>query len=138
MDTTRWKDGDEFAVLDLVAQFQFKTSCSLAFHLGKLIKRGIPRPPEMSDLAWELVQEEGAEFFVILGWLDLHHPCEGFHRLQVRVGLPDRYVSWETMRDLVAQVIGTLELPADKSYHIYLTGLSQQTETEEPSSGFVS
>jgi hypothetical protein len=34
MDTARWKDGDRFAVLDLVAEFQFKTASSVSFQLG--------------------------------------------------------------------------------------------------------
>ena len=35
MDTARWKDGDEFAALDLVAKFQFKTASSVSFQLGR-------------------------------------------------------------------------------------------------------
>lgn len=34
MDTTRWKTNDEFALLDLVACFQFKTDSSVSFQLG--------------------------------------------------------------------------------------------------------
>ncbi len=82
---------------------------------------------------WDLMLESGS-VFVVLGWLDIHHPCDGLHALRLRVGLPDRYVSWESMRDLVPQVVAALELPADVSYHVDLVGLSQQTCTEEPQS----
>jgi hypothetical protein len=34
MDTTRWKTGDGFVVLDLVAELQFKTASSVSFRLG--------------------------------------------------------------------------------------------------------
>ncbi len=132
MDTTRWKDGDEFAVLDLVAEFQFKTASSLSFQLGTksdtLQLSGMDEP-------WVL---GAGRVFSVIGWIDAHHPCEGLHRLQLRVGLPDRYVCWESMRDLVPQVKAALGLSPDESYHILLVGLSQQTSTEEPQSGFVS
>jgi hypothetical protein len=63
-------------------------------------------------------------------------PCEVHHRLQLRVGMPDRYVSWESMRDLVPQVKDALGVPPDEPY--LLAGLSQQTSTEEPQFEFVS
>jgi hypothetical protein len=132
MDTTRWKNGDGFAVLDLVAEFMFKTASSVSFQLGT---RGDRLWVPGMDEPWVLGV---GRIFSIIGWLDVHHPCEGFHRLQLRVGLPDRYVCWESMRDMVPQVKAALGLPADESYHISLVGLSRQTSTEEPQSGFVS
>jgi hypothetical protein len=132
MDTARWKDGDEFAVLDLIAQFQFKTASSVSFQLGT--KGDTLQLPGM-DQPWVL---GAGRVFTVIGWLDAHHPCEGLHRLQLRVGLPDRYACWESMRELVPQVKAALGLPADESYHISLVGLSQQTSTEEPQSGLVS
>jgi hypothetical protein len=137
MDTARWKHGDEFPILDLVAQFHFKSASSLSFQLGKLVDWDSPRLPERGDEPWDFLLESGS-VFVVIGWLDVHHPCEGFHRLQLRVGLPDRYASWESMRDLVPQVKAALGLPADGSYYVSLVGLSQQTSMEEPQSGFVS
>jgi hypothetical protein len=137
MDTVRWKHGDEFPLLDLVAQFQFKSASSVSFELGTLVDRGSPRLPEMGDEPWDFLLESGS-VFVVLGWLDVHHPCEGCHRLQLRVGLPDRYVCWESMRDLVPQVLAALGLPADEPYHVDLCGLSRQTFSEKPQSGFVS
>lgn len=145
MDTARWKHGDEFSALDLVAQFQFKTPASLSFELGKYVDRHSPRLPEMEPGEeridgrdkWDFLLESGS-VFVVIGWLDAHHPCDGFHPLRLRVGLPDRYVSWESMRDLVPQVVRALGLPADVGYQVELAGLSQQTSMEEPQSGFVS
>jgi hypothetical protein len=131
MDTERWKNGDEFPILDLVAQFEYKTSSSLSFQLGKTVDRHSPRLPEMcSDEQWEFVTEH--PIFVVIGWLDVHHPCDGSHPLRLRVGLPDRYVSSESMRDLVPQVKAALGLPADVPYQVDLAGLSQQTFTKEP------
>ena len=76
--------------------------------------------------------------FDIVGWLDAHHPCEGFHRLLLRIGLPEPYVCWESMRDLVPQVKAALGLPAADSYRVSLVSLSRMTSTEEPQYGAVS
>ncbi len=137
MHTGHWKHGDEFPVLDLVASFRFCSPTSLSFELGKLVGRDSPRLPEMDGHEWDRLLEHGP-VHVVIGWLDAHHPCEGCHRLQLRVGLPDRYVCWESLRDLVPQVKAWLGLPADEPYHVLLAGLSRQTSTEEPQSGFVS
>ena len=138
MDTARWQDRDEFAVLDLVAQFRFKSATSLSFALGTLVDRDSPRLPEMGDEPWDWLLKAGRPVFFVFGWLDIHHPCEEFHRLHLRVGLPDRYVSNESMRDLVPQVIAALGLPADETYHVQLAGLSQQTSMKWPQLEFVS
>src|SRR5262249_7253442 len=138
METGRWKHGDEFPVLDLVAQFQFKTPSSLSFQLGKSVDRHTARLPEMEGgEPWDFLLESGP-VFVVLGWLDIHHPCSGHHPLQVRAGLPDRYVSWESMRDLVPAVVAALELPSDVPYHLPHARPSQPTSMEGPQSGFVS
>jgi hypothetical protein len=132
MDTAHWKHGDEFAVLDLIAKFEFKTASSLSFLLGT--KGDWLQTPGM-DRPWFV---GGGRVFTVVGWLDIHHPCEGFHRLQLRVGLPDRYVCWESMRDLVPQVITALEMPPDESYHVNLAGLSRGISMEDPQSCIVS
>jgi hypothetical protein len=137
MDAGRWKYGDEFPVLDLFAQLRFWSASSFSFELGKLVGPHSPKLPEMGNEPWEFLLE-GGPIRVMIGWLDVHHPCEGNHRLQLRVGLPDRYVCWESMRELVPQVKAALGLPADEPYHVLLVGLSQQISTEEPQSGFVS
>lgn len=132
MDTIRWNDGDGFAILDLVAEFQFKTTSSLSFLLGR--KQDSLQVPDM-DEPWVL---GSCRVFCVIGWLDIHHPCDGPHRLQLRVGLPERYARWKSMRDLVPQVIAALKLPAAESYHVCLSGLSRQTAMEDPQTGFVS
>jgi hypothetical protein len=131
MDTTRWEGGDEFAVLDLVARLKFKTACSLSFELGTRGDR--IRVPGTSRTR---VLGEGRVFSMI-GWLDAHHPCDGSHRLQVRVWLPGRYTCSDSMRAMVPQVKAALGLPQDESYHVVcLAGLSEWSELEEPDFGF--
>jgi hypothetical protein len=135
MDTARWKHGDEFPILDLVAQFRFRTASSLSFDLGKLFGPEDPRPPEMDEELWEFLHEDVR---IIIAWLDAHHPCEGFHRLQLRVGLPERYICWESLRDLAVEAKAALGLPVDEPYYVELAGLSRRVVTEDPQSGFVS
>lgn len=130
MDTTRWKYDDEFPALDLVARFRFKSATSLSFDLGTLSDT-LQLPGMDEPLAFPGI-------FTVVGWLDVHHPCDGYHRLRLRVGLPDRYVSWESMRDLVPQLLTVLGLPPDESYHVHLSGLTRATSMESPQSGFVS
>lgn len=122
IDTTRWKDGDGFPLLDLIAEFRFKSASTVSFELGYS-----DRPDRPGE----------GRLVSIIGWLDAHHPCDGVHRLQLRIGLPDRYASWESMRDLVPQVKAALELPPDETFHVSLVGLSKWTSMEEPQSGIV-
>jgi hypothetical protein len=132
MDTARWNDrDDEFAVLDLIARFRFKTACSVSFELGT---KG-----DTLELPGRGKRVVGpGRVFSIIGWLDAHHPCDGAHSLQLRVGLPERYACWESMRDLVPQVKAALGLPADESYRVCLVGLAAWTSMEAPQSGCVS
>jgi hypothetical protein len=131
MDTSRWNVGAEFPILDLVARFLFKSTSSMSFDLGaeRNLADLLPDAGSWVDLG---------KAFAIEGWLDIHHPCEGFYRLQIRVGLTDRYVSWESMQEVAKCVIAVLELPADESYHIYLAGVSQATSAWWPQTEFVS
>jgi hypothetical protein len=140
METAHWKHGDKFQVLDLVAQFEFKSVSSLSFNLGKLIARDLPRLPEMDNMDQESLDFVFASgsMFVVIGWLDAHHPSEPYNRLRLRVGLPDRYISWESMRDLVPQVVAALQLPTDVPYRVHMSGLSQETFTEDPPTVFYS
>src|SRR5262245_52991506 len=132
MDTSRWKKEDKFPVLDLVADFRFKSASSLSFDLAAPITRDSPRPPELGDENLDWLFDRGSTVLFVLGWLDVHHPCDGIHRLQLRVGLPDRYVSEESMRDLVPQVLTALGLPAEETFYLYLAGLSERTYAGRP------
>jgi len=145
VDTSHWAHGDAFPILDLIARFEFKTPSCVSFQLGKSVDSHSPRLPEMEpgeELPgggdkWDMLLASGS-VFVVIGWLDVHHPCDGFYPLRLRIGLPDRYVCWESMRDLVPQVVASMRLPRDVPYQVHLIGMSQQTCTEHPQSAFVS
>jgi hypothetical protein len=59
MDTACWRDSDEFLILDLVAQFRFRSASSLSFQLGKLVGRDSPRLSEMGDEPWTCCWKAG-------------------------------------------------------------------------------
>ena len=80
MDTSRWNYRDEFQILDLIAYLVFKSASSLSFDLGTrgdtLMLPGMAAP-------WKT---KPGQVFTVIGWLDVHYPCEGFHRLQLLPG----------------------------------------------------
>src|SRR4029079_11451438 len=90
-----YEHGDRFTVLDLLASFAFKSSGSVSFDLG-------------TDCG----------VFKLVGWVDVHHPCEGHIKARFRVLLPARYHGPEQMRDFVQQMFSALGIPADETYEV--------------------
>lgn len=120
----------EFSFLDLIGTRTFRTSASISFHLG-----------HKSD---HIQYSDGSRHFFgknrvfnVVGWLDVHYPCEGFHKLQIRCSLPDSYVRYESMRDLVFQLCEILCLPVHTPYKIHLQAHGLGTSMEDPQGGFV-
>ncbi|MBL8869761.1 MAG: hypothetical protein JNK90_08195 [Planctomycetaceae bacterium] len=119
-----------YEFLDMVGAVEHRTSSSVTFKIGK-----------KTDY---LVDDDGSRHFVekdfvfnVLGWLDAHYPCEGFHKLLVKCILPGDYVSFESMCGLIKCVMRVLELPIDVSYKIYIHANGHSTCMENPKQGFV-
>jgi hypothetical protein len=125
MDTNQWRIGAELPLLDLLASLAFKSVSSLSFNLGT---KGDTL--KLADREEPMFLGTGIVFTVI-GWLDVHYPCEGHIKAQLRVCLPDRYHQWERMRDLVRQVFDRLGIPADETYEAHFVVASKQTEIEQ-------
>jgi hypothetical protein len=125
MDTNRWKTGQEFVLLDLVAALEFKSASSLSFRLGT---KGDTL--QLSDIEEPWVMGPGLVFTVI-GWVDAHHPCEGHIKARLRVCLPERYLEWEQMRDLVQRLFEQLGIPADETYEADFIAASRQTGIQQ-------
>ena len=125
MDTSRWKAGDEFQILDLVASFAFKSASSLSFELGtrgdSLMLPGMIEPCATMP----------GRVFTVIGWLDVHHPCQGHIKAQVRVCLPDRYHEWQRMGELVREVFEHLGILPDETYEAHFVASSRQTRIEQ-------
>lgn len=81
-----------FRVLDLHATVAFKTAGSISYNLDKE-KSG--EPPRR------------------LGWIDIHHPCEGPIRSQVRVIITQEYFDSNAMNTIVRTALTAIEVPTD-------------------------
>jgi hypothetical protein len=92
-----------FDLLDLRAEGAFSSPGSAGFDVGR---------PGVHPLA-------GAPVLRVLGWLDVHHPCDGHIKAHLRVMLPPSYVeqmALETMKDIVFSVFEAVGIPADETY----------------------
>ena len=125
MGANRWQIGQEFVLLDLVAQLEFQSASSLSFHLGT--KGDTLHLPDREE-PW--VMGPGMVFTVI-GWVDVHHPCEGHIKTQLRICLPEKYHEPERMRGLVHQLFEQLGIPADETYEALFVAASRQTGIEQ-------
>ena len=97
MDTTRFAKGqDAFSVLGLTAKTEFKTASSISFMLGRWSSRRTG--------------------FSGVGWIDVHHPCEGHVKTRIRVRIPTTFQEFEQMKSLIAVVFENLGIPADETY----------------------
>ena len=104
MDTTRFKNSDdELPLLDLTARFEFKTVSSIAFEIGRI--ETIPIP------------EMDHEFlgFKILGWVDVHHPCDSAINVRVRVCIPTEYHTFERMKAITEKLCEILSIPPEEN-----------------------
>jgi hypothetical protein len=91
---------DIVTFLDLTARFNFKTTNSLSFTIERYSKSLLP------------VRQ--------MGWFDLHYPCEGHIKLQIRVSLPSEYHADDKLDSIIAVVLSATEIPADETYEAYL------------------
>jgi hypothetical protein len=104
VNIARYKHGDEFAVLDLIATYEFKSATTISFVFGRYTDTllGLPVAPHL--------------VFDTVGWLDVHHPCEGHIKVKIRIGLPSEYLISERMCEIVRATFVELGIPPDKTY----------------------
>ena len=108
MDTTRWQVRDEFRLLDLTASFAFKTPSSVSFDLGKY--------GDVLNLSDGPIAIGPRSVFNVIGHVDVHYPCEGHIKAQVRFLLPLEYQDDDRMVRLVEQLFADLEIPGDETF----------------------
>ena len=63
-----------------------------------------------------------------LGWIDLHHPCDGHIKTQIRVCLPQEYHEFEKMREIVRLVLEQTGIAADETYEARFVSVDAATE----------
>lgn len=105
MDTSRFTNGDDgFPLLDLTAKFSFKTSSSISFEIGRA---GDIHPDDEPDFV--------ISAFVVIGWIDVHHPCDSGIRVQIRIAIPADYHAFERMAEMVGTICDVLSIPPDEN-----------------------
>jgi hypothetical protein len=101
-----------FTVLDLTARLSFKTASSLSFFLERQSKSLLPTRQ--------------------IGWIDLHFPCDGHIKLQIRISLPSDYHSADTFRTIVSAAIAATGVPTNETYEAVLFGAAGVIMIEQP------
>ncbi len=116
-----------YALRDNVCWVESITDTSVALRIGRYGKR-----PNIDGRNAEWAQ---GDVLLGVGWLDIHYPCHGFHKLFIRCGLPKCTTGWETMHDVVGAVKTWLQLPKRTSYRIDLIGQDEHYSMEDPFEG---
>ncbi len=104
---------DGFNVMDFRAYFSFKTPNSISFDIERYSSSLCP------------VRQ--------LGWIDVHYPCAGHIKVQIRVCLPQEYHDEsEKMRTIANAVLNNLALPEDETYELHAFVGSETKELAQP------
>jgi hypothetical protein len=115
MNTSGFSRGDHgFDILDLKARFAFKTGTSISFDIGRWSNTlRLPSAEGNEEFVWS---EDRPFVFNVVGWIDVHHPCDGHIKAQIRVGIPDEYHSFDRVKGIVETILKALEIPPDETY----------------------
>lgn len=104
MDTSRFtKPGDGLPLLDLTATFAFKTSSSVSFEVGKI---SAVHPDDEPSFV--------LSGFKVIGWIDVHHPCDSCIKTQIRICIPVDYHKLERITAMVKVVCEALSISLDE------------------------
>ena len=87
---------DAFTISGLTARVGFRSSSSISFELGLRSQSGFT--------------------FSHVGWIDVHHPCDGHIKAQLRIKLPSQFHEPEQMESIIAKVFESLAIPPDETY----------------------
>jgi hypothetical protein len=105
-----YEPGDEIRLLDLAARCAFKSEGSISFDLG--------------------FNDEG---FCVIGFVDLHYPCEGHIKVHLRVGVPPQHYREASDRlAFVRQLFGALAIPADETYEATFVDATESNAVVQP------
>ena len=104
MDISRFtKPDDGFPLLDLTAKFAFKTNSSVSFAVGRIAD---VHPEDKPDFVFS--------GFEVIGWIDVHHPCDSCIKAQIRICIPANYHKFERMAAMVKEICEALSIPPDE------------------------
>jgi hypothetical protein len=100
MNTSRFSHcGHGFNILDLSAKLAFKSETSISFSVGKPI----------------IIRDKCAGSLAV-GWIDVHHPCDGHVKTQLRIRIPVEYHDFHQEKIIIRTVFEILGIPLDETY----------------------
>ena len=135
MDISRFtKSNDEFSLLDLTAKVEFTSYSSISFDIGRL--SNTLRLPTGENGKEVVFSQERLFVFTVIGWIDVHHPCDGYIKTQLRIRMPAEYHPVDQMKFIIQRVFEVLDIPSDETYEAVffttdrITGIEQATNRE--------
>jgi hypothetical protein len=67
-----------------------------------------------------------------VGWIDIHYPCEGHIKLQIRAAVPAEYLKEGSLRDFVNAIRPHLGIPAEATYEALFFEASRKIKITQP------
>lgn len=101
---------ETFAVLDFTAELDFKSESSASFRLITI--EDIPASEK------HIAVENASVWF---GWLDVHYITNGRVKVELRVGVHEKYEAYKTkakLEEIVRSVFQAFGIPADETYEL--------------------
>src|SRR3989339_810027 len=104
----------EATILDIKASPSFRTATSISFSLSRRSKSLCPERQ--------------------VGWIDVHFPCVGHIKTQVRVLIPEEYLEPAKMATVIKSILAIAGIPEDETYEATfvtpaaVTGMSRRTD----------
>jgi hypothetical protein len=125
-----------FNVLDLRAELQFASPGSASFDLGTdgPLRLSASADPDM-DVLNRIVDDLNIPAFHIVGWLDVHHPCDGHIKARLRVNLPAEYgrrLTHEARLSVVRDVFAAVGIPQDETYEASFFSGDDEMRIDQP------
>lgn len=102
----------KFAVLDFNAELDFKTESSASFHLISI---------EDMEATEKRIAVKNARIW--FGWLDVHFTAVGRVKIQIRIGVHEKYERYKTrenLEEIVQSVFNAFGIAADETHEIRL------------------
>jgi hypothetical protein len=99
-------------VLDMTARLEFSTPASKSFSLER--QSGSLCPNRQ------------------LGWVEIHHPCDGHIKARIRASLPQEYHQPEKMKQIVEVLFVQAGIPADETYEAHFVSPSAEVAINRP------
>jgi hypothetical protein len=72
------------------------------------------------------VQSDASQF--ARGWVDIHYPCNGSTKLQIRGTLADVDLNTETVREIIGNLLTLLGIPKNETYEAVFFKASRQIQ----------